>query len=126
VLVFGVASVVMGTGYAMSYSAANISAVAGARPGERGTASGIFIAAFQIGGGVTLGVVASVFTARGAHHPGLDAYRWAIATAATTAVLAALVSIIGMVRHNRRSPPPVRARSQAGTCSSEKAANTNP
>lgn len=121
VLVFGVASVVMGTGYTMSYSAANISAVADARPGERGMASGIFIAAFQIGGGVTLGVVASVFTACYAHHPVLDAYRWAIATAAITAALAALVSIMGMVRHNRRSSPPVRARSQTGTCSSEQA-----
>jgi MFS family permease len=115
-LVFGLASVVMGTGYAMSYSAANITAVAGARPEERGTASGIFIAAFQIGGGVILGVVASVFTIRYTHHPGLDAYRWAVATAAITAALATLVSTTGMIRHNRRASPPARSRSQADSC----------
>jgi MFS family permease len=97
-LVFGLASVIMGTGYAMSYSAANITVVAAARPGERGMASGIFIAAFQIGGGVILGVVASVFTTRYTHHPGLDAYRWAIATAAITSALATLVSITEMIR----------------------------
>jgi MFS family permease len=100
--------VVMGAGYAMSYSAANITSVAAAAPREQGMASGIFIAAFQIGGGVILGVVASVFAARYAHHPGLDAYRWAIATAASTAFLATLVSITGMVQPNRRFPPPNR------------------
>jgi MFS family permease len=120
-LVFGLASVVMGTGYAMSYSAANITAVAGVRPEERGMASGIFIAAFQIGGGVILGVVASVFATHYTHHPGLDAYRWAIVTTAITAALATLVSITGMIRHNRRASPPVRSRSQTDSCSSRRA-----
>ena len=110
----------MGTGYAMSYSAANITAVVGARPEERGTASGIFVAAFQIGGGVILGVVASVFTTCYTHHPGLDAYRWAIATAAITAALATLVSITGMIRHNRRASPPARLRSQTDRCPSRR------
>jgi MFS family permease len=118
VLVFGLASMVMGAGYAMSYSAANITAVAATGPSEQGMASGIFIAASQIGGGVTLGVVVSVFAARYACHPGLDAYRWAIATAASTAFLATLVSITGIVRRNCRIPQPVRARSQPSTCSS--------
>jgi MFS family permease len=117
-LVFGLASVAMGAGYAMSYSAANITAVAGVRPEERGTASGLFIAAFQIGGGVTLGVVASVFTTSRAHDPGLDPYRWAIATTAITAVLAALLSITGMTRRDRRASPPVRSPSQASSCPS--------
>jgi hypothetical protein len=61
----------------------------------------MFIAAFQIGGGVILGVVASVFTTQSTHHPGLGAYRWAIATSAATAALAVLVCLTGMIRHYR-------------------------
>jgi hypothetical protein len=49
ILVFGVATVVMGLGYPMSYVGANISAIAGARPQEHGLASGLFIASAQVG-----------------------------------------------------------------------------
>jgi MFS family permease len=99
-LVFAVASLIMGAGYTMSYTAANITAVANASPAERGIASGLFIASFQIGSGVILGVVASVFS--DIHPAGLDAYRWAIATTAVTAALAALISTSGIVSDRHR------------------------
>jgi hypothetical protein len=51
----------------------NITAVAGAHADEQGLASGLFIAAFQIGSGVVLGIVAAVFAAN--VDLGLDAYR---------------------------------------------------
>jgi MFS family permease len=108
-LVFALASLVMGVGYTMSYTAANIAAVAGVRPEERGIASGLFIASFQVGSGAILGVVASVFTAQ-VTHTGVDAYRWAITAAAVTAVLAVLVSTSGMIWHARRVRTDARRR----------------
>lgn len=93
VLVFVVASVVAGFGYTMAFVAANISAVAGARSEEQGLASGLFIASFQVGGGVVLGVVASVLGS-GAW-TGAGAYRAGIVVAAIAAAVALLVSATG-------------------------------
>jgi Aldo/keto reductase family/Major Facilitator Superfamily len=98
VVVFGAAQVVIGTGYAMCYPATNITAVAGAQPEEQGLASGLFIAAFQIGSGVLLGVVASVFAGTGGD---LKAYWWGIILAIAAATLAALICIFGVVRNRR-------------------------
>jgi MFS family permease len=95
-------------------SAGNITAVAGARSEERGIASGVFIAAFQIGSGVILGAVASVFTAHSIHHPGLAAYWWAIATSAATAALATLVCTAAMTRRNPPCSRPVPSPDHAG------------
>jgi predicted MFS family arabinose efflux permease len=102
VVVFGVAQLIMGTGYAMCYPATNITAVASAQPDQQGLASGLFIAAFQVGSGVLLGIVASVFAGAGA---GLSAYRPAITVAIAAAALAALVCGVGVVRSRRPAEP---------------------
>jgi MFS family permease len=95
-----VAQALIGTGYAMAYPAMNITAVAGAHDDEQGLASGIFIAAFQIGSGVVLGITASVFAAN--VDAGLDAYRAGIVTAIGAAALAVLLSVAGVIRYRRR------------------------
>jgi MFS family permease len=99
VLVFTIATVVMGTGYAMSYPATNITAVGGASPDEQGLASGLFVASFQVGSGVILGVVASVFTT--GIDSGASAYRVAITATAAAAAVAALVCATGLMRRSR-------------------------
>jgi MFS family permease len=104
VLVFTTATVVMGTGYAMSYPAANITAVAGARPEEQGLASGLFVASFQIGSGVILGIVASVLTT--GIHAGLNAYRLAIIATAAAAALAVLICATGLLTRSRPAGTP--------------------
>jgi len=95
VLVFTIATVVMGTGYAMSYPATNITAVAGARPEEQGLASGLFVASFQVGSGVILGIVASVLTT--GIHSGVSAYRLAVTATAAAAALAVLTCATGLM-----------------------------
>jgi len=90
VLVFLVGSTVIGVGYAMCFPAANISAVASARSTEHGLASGLFIASFQIGSGVVLAVVASVFGST--FDANLSSFRFGLLTAAIVAVLGAGMS----------------------------------
>jgi MFS family permease len=104
VLVFTVASVVIGIGYAMVYPAANITAVAGARPDEQGLASGLFVASFQVGSGVILGIVASVLTT--GIHSGLSAYRLAITPTAAAATLAVLICATGLMTRGRPADTP--------------------
>ncbi len=94
VVVFFLASVITGFGYTMAFVAANISAVAGARANEQGLASGLFIASLQVGSGVVLAVVASVF-ASGAYS-GEGAYRLGIVVAVVTAAVALLISVAGL------------------------------
>jgi MFS family permease len=106
VLVFGIGAVVNGTGYAMAFPATNISAVSGAHPDEQGLASGLFIAAFQVGSGVILGIVASVFTA--GINAGLGAYRLGIAATAAAAALSTVICLAGIRRRPQRSAPPGR------------------
>lgn len=103
-LVFGVGSTVIGVGYAMCFPAANISAVAAARPDEQGLASGLFIASFQIGSGFVLAIVASVFGSAG--EAGLGSYRAGLITAVVVAALALTVCLTGV---RRRSQPPAPA-----------------
>lgn len=100
-LVFGVGSLIIGIGYAMCFPAANIIAVAGARSDEQGLASGLFIASLQVGGGVILGVVASVFGAAAGAGPG--AYRSGLVAAVAVAALALVLCLMGLRR--RRVPP---------------------
>jgi MFS family permease len=109
VLVVG-AQALMGTGYAMAYPALNITAVAGAHDDEQGLASGIFIAAFQIGSGVVLGVTASVFAAN--TDAGLDGYRAGIVTVIGVAVLAVLLSVAGVMRYRRLGHRPPAAAAE--------------
>ncbi|TYP90516.1 MFS transporter [Blastococcus xanthinilyticus] len=105
-LVFGVGSTIIGVGYAMCFPAANISAVAGARPDEQGLASGLFTASFQIGGGVVLGVVASVFAAAGT---GAGAYRSGVTAAVAVALLALAVCLSGLRRRHEPGTPVITA-----------------
>ncbi|NEC68842.1 MFS transporter [Streptomyces sp. SID9727] len=96
ILVFGVATVVMGLGFPMSYVGANISAIAGARPQEHGLASGLFIASAQVGSGVILGLVATVLGR--SVHPDVADYRAGLAVALTAAVLATVTCLTGLRR----------------------------
>jgi MFS family permease len=110
VVVFGISQVAMGTGYAMIYPAMNITAVAGSRTNEQGLASGLFIAAFQIGSGVILGIVASVFTATANDLTvGTTAYRASILTSIGVAALALLICLVGVVRNPRPTVAPAEA-----------------
>jgi MFS family permease len=103
-----VAISLMGTGFAAAYPAANITAVGGARPEEQGLASGLFIASFQIGGGVVLGVAASVLTANASL--GIGAYRAAMLIVVGAAALALLIALAGLAR---RRPAAVRESAEA-------------
>lgn len=107
VLLFLLASTVIGIGYAMCYPAANISAVAAARPDEQGLASGLFIASFQIGSGVILAVVASTFGS--AVQADLSSYRSGLLTAGVVAAVALLICLTGL----RRRPQLPDATAQA-------------
>lgn len=80
-----------GTGFAAAYPALNITAVASAGEAEQGLASGLFIAASQIGIGLVVGVTAAVFASF--NDAGLGGYRaglwFVIAVVAAVTVLAA-------------------------------------
>jgi MFS family permease len=102
ILVFGVATVVMGLGFPMSYVGANISAIAGARPQEHGLASGLFIASAQVGSGVILGLVATVFGH--AVHADVADYRAGLAVALAAAVLATVSCLTGLRRGTATDP----------------------
>jgi predicted MFS family arabinose efflux permease len=80
-----------GTGFAAAYPALNITAVASADEDEQGLASGLFIAASQIGIGLVVGVTAAVFASfAGAGLAGYRAALWfVIAVTAAVTVLAA-------------------------------------
>ena len=95
-LVFGVSGLVIGLGYAMCFPAANISSVAGARADEQGLASGLFIAALQVGSGVVLATVVSVFGSSEASGP--DPYRAGLIAAAVVAGLGLAVCLARGVR----------------------------
>jgi predicted MFS family arabinose efflux permease len=92
---------VMGTGFAAAYPAMNITAVGSARPNEQGLASGLFIAAFQIGSGVVLGIVASVLAINAAAGAGIGAYRAGTLVAFGVAILSLLVALAGVVQARR-------------------------
>jgi MFS family permease len=89
---------------AMSYPATNITAVVGARPEEQGLASGLFVASFQVGSGVILGIVASVLAAD--THPGLSDYRLAVTATAAAAALAVLTCATGLMTRSRAADTP--------------------
>ena len=113
-LVFLAASTAIGIGYAMSFPAANISAVAGTRPDEQGLASGLFIASFQIGSGFVLAVVASAFG--NADASVLAAYRTGLVTAGAVATLALVLCLTGL-RRRAAADRPVEAPAPAAAAS---------
>lgn len=98
VVVFLIASVIIGVGYTMSFTGANISAVASAGTEEQGLASGMFIASFQVGGGVILGVVASVFGTN--VDAGAGAYRSGVVATVAVAGVALAVCLTGLRSRN--------------------------
>jgi MFS family permease len=102
----------VGTGFAAVYPCLNIAAVRNARPEEQGLASGMFIAAVQIGSGIVLAVVASVFTSSTgsglrAYHAGL----WAVVAIAAGATLLAASGLV--TREQNHAAASASARSTA-------------
>jgi hypothetical protein len=90
-----VQQLLVGTGFAAVYPSLNIAAVRNARPQEQGLASGMFIAAVQIGSGVVLAVVASVFTSSAGR--GLAAYHAGVWTVFGIAAGATLLAASGLL-----------------------------
>lgn len=90
-----------GVGFAAAYPAMNITAVASADKDQQGLASGLFIAASQVGIGLTVGVTATVLTEAGG--AGLAGYRagllFVIALTGAITLLAAATAR----RHRRRT-----------------------
>ena len=91
-----------GLGWAATYTALNITAVSNARDHEQGLVSAMFIAAIQIGSGVVLAVVASVYAA--SSDAGLGGYRAGGWTVVTVSVVTTLLAGLGVVRNRRAAP----------------------
>ena len=77
----------LGIGFALSFPALNIQAVAGVADHEQGLASGLLNTSFQVGGAVGLAVVSSAGAA-----PTLDSFHTAIGVSAGIAVLGLLLA----------------------------------
>jgi MFS family permease len=81
----------LGVGFALSFPALNIQAVAGVQDHEQGLASGLLNTSFQVGGAVGLAVVSAVVSSNtGASM--LDAFRPAIGVSVGIALIGVLVS----------------------------------
>jgi predicted MFS family arabinose efflux permease len=93
-----------GLGWAATYTALNIAAVSKARDHEQGLVSAMFIAAIQIGSGVVLAVVATVFAASG--EAGFGAYRAGGWTVVTVSVVTTVLAGLGVVRYRRAASAP--------------------
>jgi hypothetical protein len=94
-----VQQLLVGTGFAAVYPSLNIAVVRNAHPEEQGLASGMFIAAVQIGSGVMLAVVASVFTSNAGS--GLRAYHAGLWTVVGIGAGAALLAASGLLAEER-------------------------
>jgi MFS family permease len=91
-----------GVGWAATYTALNIAAVSKARDHEQGLVSAMFIAAIQIGSGVVLAVIASVFAARA--DAGLGAYRAGGWTVVVVSIVTTVLAGYGIVRNRGAAP----------------------
>jgi len=111
-----VQQVLVGTGFAAVYPSLNIAAVSSARADEQGLASGMFIAAVQIGSGIVLAVVASVFTSHAG--AGLRAYHAGLWTVVGIAAAATLLAVSGLLTHG-----PVRPAVDVDSAGSDVAAD---
>jgi predicted MFS family arabinose efflux permease len=94
-----VQQLLVGTGFAAVYPSLNIAAVRTARPEEQGLASGMFIASVQIGSGIVLAIVASVFTSTAGS--GLRAYHAGVWTVFGIGAGATLVAATGLLARDR-------------------------
>ena len=81
----------LGVGFALSFPALNIQAVAGVQDHEQGLASGLLNTSFQVGGAVGLAVVSAVVSSNTSASM-LDAFRPAIAVSVGIAVIGVLVA----------------------------------
>jgi MFS family permease len=81
----------LGAGFALSFPALNIQAVAGVADHEQGLASGLLNTSFQVGGAVGLAIVSAVVSSAGAV-PTLDAFHTAIEVSAGIAALGLLLA----------------------------------
>jgi Na+/melibiose symporter-like transporter len=77
----------LGIGFALSFPALNIQAVAGVADHEQGLASGLLNTSFQVGGAVNLAVVSAVVSTGSGGIPSLDGFQTAIAVVVGVAVL---------------------------------------
>jgi predicted MFS family arabinose efflux permease len=81
----------LGAGFALSFPALNIQAVAGVADHEQGLASGLLNTSFQVGGAVGLAIVSAVVSSAGAA-PTLSAFHTAIGVSAGIAALGLLLA----------------------------------
>jgi MFS family permease len=86
----------LGTGFALSFPALNIQAVAGVADNEQGLASGLLNTSFQVGGAIGLAIVTAVVSSNTGADP-LDAFRPAIAVSVGIAALGLLVAASALV-----------------------------
>jgi len=95
----------LGTGFALSFPALNIQAVAGVADHEQGLASGLLNTSFQVGGAVGLAIVTAVVSSNAGADP-LDAFRPAIAVSVGIAALGLLVAASALlpVMRDRLAP----------------------
>ena len=81
----------LGIGFALSFPALNIQAVAGVADHEQGLASGLLNTSFQVGGAVGLAIVSAVVSSAGVV-PTLDSFHTAIGVSAGIAALGLLLA----------------------------------
>jgi len=84
----------LGLGYAMVFPSVQIAALGDIEEDKTGLASGLFFSAFQIGGGIVLGLTSSVFGT--SSHYGGNPYLWGSAFSAVLALITVLVAASGL------------------------------
>jgi hypothetical protein len=101
VVLVAVTQLFIGSGVSAALPSINITGLAKAREAEHGLASGIILSAFQIGGGLIVAIVGSIFAA--SHHKGSSAYSIAMAIVAGTALTAASYAFVTWRRSQKSS-----------------------
>ncbi|MCW5235658.1 MFS transporter [Verminephrobacter eiseniae] len=91
----------LGLGYAMVFPSVQIAALGDIEEDKAGLATGLFFSAFQIGGGVILGLTSSIF-GTSSHH-GWNPYLWGSAFSAVLALLTILVAASGPRRKSAQA-----------------------
>lgn len=83
----------LGLGYAMVFPSVQIAALGDIEDDKTGLATGLFFSAFQIGGGVVLGLTSTIFSS--ASNAGGNPYFWGGAFSIILALLTALIATLG-------------------------------
>ncbi|HVQ44567.1 MAG TPA: MFS transporter [Candidatus Saccharimonadia bacterium] len=97
----------IGLGFAMAFPSINIKGLAQTRESEHGLASGIVLSAFQIGSGIILAVVASLFASSTAI--GLGRYRFALLLVLALATFSVIVAVTGGRREYKAATAPANS-----------------